>query len=191
MKKKTEKKPPELPPLCAAVKSLREKLGDSQERFARRVGVAVMTISRFENGRMEPRDPRVLHSLSNLALGKAGEAGFGPSTDEYRLFDEAYTDYKRTKFSAQEVSKIEQYDGGQPRISNLREWRMLCAFRLAMVYFPEAAAAMEVAAGDAGAIVRGVRSQFGGAEMDYSRLEREAFVLAELRLADAEVGEKQ
>jgi DNA-binding transcriptional regulator YiaG len=39
----------------AAVKRLRKRLGLTQEAFARRLGVSVVTVNRWEQGHVEPR----------------------------------------------------------------------------------------------------------------------------------------
>jgi transcriptional regulator with XRE-family HTH domain len=122
MKRKTKT---ELPPLCLAVKRVREAYRDSQERFARRIDVALMTVSRFETGRAEPRDPRVLLNLAKVTEEIAADVG--PVQDDEmqqlvnniiepgehvevmtlrgaeRLFREAYEDYERIKQTDREL----------------------------------------------------------------------------------------
>jgi transcriptional regulator with XRE-family HTH domain len=55
----------------ALVKSLRERLGLTQEQFAREVGVAVSTVNQWENGRRHPQ-PFLLKRLREMeaASGK-------------------------------------------------------------------------------------------------------------------------
>jgi transcriptional regulator with XRE-family HTH domain len=55
-----------------AIEALRSKLGDSQYVFAKRLGTTVTTISRYENGHIEPSE-EVLLKLAALAES-AGEA---------------------------------------------------------------------------------------------------------------------
>src|SRR5215467_14411024 len=103
MKRKTDP----LPPLCAAVKHVREAYGDTQERFARRIGVAVMTVSRFETGRAEPREPRVLLNIAKVAYDKS-------MAEDERLFRDAYEDYERIKQTDRRVGELESF--AQPTI---------------------------------------------------------------------------
>lgn len=49
-----------------AIEALRKKLGDSQKIFAKRLGTTITTISRYENGRIEPSEG-VLDNLATLA----------------------------------------------------------------------------------------------------------------------------
>lgn len=48
------------------VKSLREELGLTQEKFAKRIGVHKITVSRWERGEMVPRG-LALKALERLA----------------------------------------------------------------------------------------------------------------------------
>src|SRR5215475_10229180 len=114
MRKKDVK---ELPPLCAAVKRIREAYSDSQERFSQRIGVALMTVSRFETGRAEPRDPRVLLNLAKVAYEKAstsvGDSARQSLLDDERLFRDAYADFERT---SQTNRRVAQFEPLQPTI---------------------------------------------------------------------------
>src|SRR5262245_22344140 len=148
MKKKIEQ---ELPPLCAAVRRIRAAYGDSQERFARRIGVAVMTVSRFETGRAEPRDPRVLLNIARVAAEKAGFVSDSKSLrDDEDLFRDAYADFERIQQTDRKVGQLESF--GKQTIRSMRDWRLSCAARLTVLYFPEAVAAVEKAMGGALAI---------------------------------------
>ncbi len=164
MKRKTGK---EIPPLCAAVKRVREEYGDTQERFARRLGVAVMTVSKYETGRAEPRDSDTLLSLCVLASDKG-------LTDEKHLFHNAYEEFARARNPDFDRNVAQ-------RIGSLREWRLSFAARLAILYFPEIATALERAAGPALAIIDNVLADApeDSAGGPYERFEREAFLLAE------------
>jgi DNA-binding transcriptional regulator YiaG len=200
MKKKKEN---ELPILSAAVKSLRAKTGLSQEAFARRIRVAVTSVSRFETGRMEPRESRVLGHLAILAHKTAG------AEDECKLFTRACSeageredsdaddpssstvspllhlnpllnsaDQPTLGFASALVQPTTNFMGS---IRSLREWRLLFAARLAMLYYPEQAAAMEKAAGAAIALVDEVLSKADENQIDYALFEREIFTLADRR----------
>lgn len=52
--------------ITAAVRSLRSRLGDTQQRFANRMGMAISTVVRYELSR--PPRGRVLRDLENLAV---------------------------------------------------------------------------------------------------------------------------
>jgi transcriptional regulator with XRE-family HTH domain len=103
-----------LSPLSQAVRSTRESYGDTQEQFAHRVGVVLMSISRFETGKAEPRDPRVLRRLADVARDKG-----------LREAEELF----RQPLKDTEVHG-ENYLFEMPR--SLAHWRYLAALRLAM-----------------------------------------------------------
>ena len=48
------------------IKELRQRSGWTQERFARELGVSVMTVSRWETGKQKPI-PSLQHALDLLA----------------------------------------------------------------------------------------------------------------------------
>ena len=52
--------------MAKAVEMLRRKLGDSQRAFAKRVETTVTTVSRYENGRIEPSE-QALRKLATIA----------------------------------------------------------------------------------------------------------------------------
>ena len=72
-----------IPEVCIAVKRVRQTFADSQERFAQRLQIAVMTLSRFELGKKVPRDPQILRRLRSLANEKS-------LTEEAALFETAF-----------------------------------------------------------------------------------------------------
>jgi transcriptional regulator with XRE-family HTH domain len=200
----------ELPPLCLAVKRFREYLGESQEAFGRRIGVALMTVSRFETGRAEPRDPRVLRNLAKIACQRLEmiapeNIDFNPeltileipspmdpelsqSIDMLEscrdLFLDALKEVKRPK-------PIEIMSPAEPAVRSLREWRLSCMTRVAVAYFPAEAAAMEQAAPEATALVDEILSAANENQIDYARFEREVFSLAERRALQALKGKKE
>lgn len=55
------------------VRSLREKLGLTQEKFAARIGVTFPTINRWENGKVKP-SPLAVRQIKDILqeLGKGG-----------------------------------------------------------------------------------------------------------------------
>jgi transcriptional regulator with XRE-family HTH domain len=190
-----------LPPLCLAVKRVREAFTDTQERFASRIGVAVMTVSHFETGRSEPRDPRVLLNLAKVAAEIAPLARAFDDHDEEiarainliepekaqpvmtvrnaeRLFKEAYEDWEHINQTKRYLERIYPSDRG-PAFRSMREWRLSFAARLAALYFPEQVAAIEKAAAPAIAIIDDVLSRADESQIDYTRFEREVLALAE------------
>jgi transcriptional regulator with XRE-family HTH domain len=195
MKKKNKQ---EIPPLCAAVKRVREAYGDTQERFARRVGIAVMTVSHFETGRTEPRDPRVLLNLAKVTAEKLRMVG-GTEVNELvdwvagetprdmplkltlrgdeELFRDAYADYERIRQTDRRVGEIEP--ATRPTFRSMREWRLSLAARLAALYYPECVRDIESAARPAIDIINEVLASADENQIDYERFEREAFALAD------------
>jgi transcriptional regulator with XRE-family HTH domain len=73
-----------VPDVCLAVKRVRQAFTDSQQQFAQRLQVALMTVSRFELGKKLPRDPQILRRLQTLAneKGLAEEAALFGTTFE-------------------------------------------------------------------------------------------------------------
>jgi transcriptional regulator with XRE-family HTH domain len=189
MKRKSEN---ELPPLCVAVKRIREAYGDSQERFARRIGVALMTVSRFETGRAEPRDPRVLLNLASVAYENSrflSDPERKELQDAEKLFRDAYADFERIKQNDSRVGELERLGGreffGAPAVrshESMREWRLDFAVRLSFLYTPERVAGIEQAAAPMLAMIDEI---LGAADenqqIDYSRFERDVLALAEKR----------
>lgn len=72
-----------LEPLCRAVRALRESIGDTQQRFANRLNIAISTAVRYELTR--PPSGEALAHLMNLAL----ESG---QTELAELFRKALAD---------------------------------------------------------------------------------------------------
>ncbi|MBI5748138.1 MAG: helix-turn-helix domain-containing protein [Nitrospinae bacterium] len=48
------------------IKNIREKLGITQEEFARRIGVTVTTVSRWERGDCLPKSRVVIEKIEKL-----------------------------------------------------------------------------------------------------------------------------
>ena len=124
----------ELPQLCVAVKRVREALGESQEKFAQRTGIASMTVSRFERGKLVPREYRVVRALWEAAA----DAGLDHET---RLFDSVLADTPAPSWPSTKYP--------------LQEWRLMQAARIAVRFyrFHEQALAIEKAAAPALALV--------------------------------------
>jgi transcriptional regulator with XRE-family HTH domain len=211
MAKKNEESKNEqtLPDVCRAVKRVRQALGDTQQEFAQRIGVAVMTISNFETGRAEPRDPHVLENLlraardatemgGNLEMGEVKQmiknvTGTGARVEVMTLrgaeglLRGAWTQARQANRHISQLESIappayrsiQAFQSMNEYFHSLREWRLLFAARLAALYFPEQVAAIEKAAAPAIAIIDDVLSRADEQQIDYARFEREVLVLAE------------
>lgn len=165
----------ELPELCVAVKKVREAYGDSQQGFAQRVGLSLMSISRFELGRV-PRDPEVLWKLTVAAR----EAGL---IAEWKAFG---NEANRARGSKGVI--VSGYLGGGILPSGLsanppRLWRLMIAVRLAALFYPENVStlekAVEQAAGPALALVDAVLQDPQNHALEYTELEHKINQLAE------------
>jgi transcriptional regulator with XRE-family HTH domain len=196
------KKNKELSQLCIAVKAVREVLGDSQERFARRVGVALMTISRFERGVLEPRDPRVLLNLAKvtdeikkgtLFLLTAGTEKVMKVENASKLFNGAYKEYERLWETDETVAQLESLARlAPPAFLSVREWRLVCAARLALRYYPEYVGAIEKAAAPAIVLIDEILAGADENAISYQQFERAVFALAERQmLKDLKARERQ
>jgi transcriptional regulator with XRE-family HTH domain len=130
------KSKPELPPLCRAVRRIREATGWSQEQMAQHTRIASQTISRFELGKQVPRDMAVLLQLREAAAASSCAA-------EEKLFQEALIEQSGSlpRHVIEPSIVIQTY---RPHV-----WRLMQAARIAIDFFPETARAMEKAAGPA------------------------------------------
>ena len=148
--------------LSVAVAKVREASRISQEGFGRDLGVATMTISRWERGQQVPSDFRVLNRLESMArhLGLAREAD---------LFDRARSGVRFNAYRQGTETPAE--------LASLPVWRLTVAVRVASVYFPERVPEIEKALDSALAIVDAILRSTD--QLDYRRLEREVFSLAE------------
>ena len=200
----TKRHKPVLPGVCAAVKSIREAYGDTQERFAHRVNLAPMTVSRFERGKQIPTDFDVLARLAEAARDKG-------LVQEANQLDEA----RRSKWATLSVpvpsdksstlsvpvpsdkwsfSSVHLFRATHPTYIpgfqlvpafSLPQWRLMSAARIAALYYPEVASAIEKAAGQALALVdeaiRQADSQNLTGSALYEEIERRLRSLAEQR----------
>jgi transcriptional regulator with XRE-family HTH domain len=134
------KNPPKktkLPPLSAAVLHTRESYGDSQPRFAQRVGVAAQTVSRFERGVQVPADYHVLLRLTVAARTQG-------LTEEASQFEQA------AHLAPQRIEQLRDAIGPGAGlwpmpIFSLRQWRLMHIAGIAALYYPETLRATEVA----------------------------------------------
>jgi transcriptional regulator with XRE-family HTH domain len=123
-----------LPPLCAAVKRVRQAYGETLEEFSQRVRVSVNSISRYELGKAIPVDFNVLANLGRAARDRG-------LTEEGELFLEA-----------QHSVRFRAYHGPSPDAIvspsyKPEEWRLMQIARIAMRLLPENVRAIEKAAG--------------------------------------------
>jgi transcriptional regulator with XRE-family HTH domain len=132
MKKKTKRDNE----LCAAVRRIRNATGDTQEKFAQRIGVAVMTISRFETARQVPRHFRVLSELRDVARAAGLDV------------EESILSGVLTEHPSSSLGQPQEFVTFTPA-----EWRLMHAARIAVRFYPETARAIEEAAAPTLALV--------------------------------------
>jgi transcriptional regulator with XRE-family HTH domain len=143
----TKRQKATLPNLCRAVKRIREAYGDTQDRFALRVNLAPMTVSRFERGKLVPSDMHVLMRLADAARAKD-------------LTDDA-DELEQAAAATRAAAKIEDLKGSlgpgsglwPMQIVSLQEWRLAHMAVIALRHYPEIAAALEREGGAALALV--------------------------------------
>jgi transcriptional regulator with XRE-family HTH domain len=126
--------------LCRAVKTVRLSYGESQEAFARRVGLASMTVSRFERGKLVP--------TSFEALLRLAEAARAKDLAESDLFERAAQHARLDSPETRPTLNL-----GAIPIYSLPQWRLMHIAAIAVLYYPEAATAMEQAASSTGPAV--------------------------------------
>jgi hypothetical protein len=148
-----------------------------------------MTVSRFETGRAEPRDPRVLLNLANAAK----EIGLG---EEHDMFAEAQLEAANPGYFAGSYGPFSarQFLAAAAGIGrDVRAWRLSAAARMAALYYPEQVAAVEKALGPALAIVdEALRTADRTRGLDYERLADRLEALGEQKvLADLDMKLKQ
>src|SRR5262249_21739636 len=137
------KKGERLPDLCLLVRQIREAYGDTQEQFAERIGVAPMTISRFERAKQIPKDPDVVQRLL-----KAAHATRKPL--DTACLEEAVARHKKTdRTFPWELWQSGGMGLAAMPISSLPQWRLMHAAAIAILYYPETAHSIERAAGPA------------------------------------------
>jgi transcriptional regulator with XRE-family HTH domain len=148
---------PNVSPLCAAVKRVRQVYAESQQSFAERLGVSLVSVNRWELGHQEPGDLVVLLKLQRSAWLRRLEK-------EANLFAEAaqkcFEPYETISPSILEVLTLGHPSEAelevpshsakllrlQEELPALREWRLRLAARLAVSSFSELIPKMEKAA---------------------------------------------
>ena len=115
----------EMPPLCAAVKKLRQTSGNSLEAFARQVGISINSASRFELAKSIPTDVGVLMKLEAAAnaLGLP---------EEEKLFGAAYQDCPRqwTAVKVGETRPATQITSYGLEAHSMGMWRLMTAAQI-------------------------------------------------------------
>jgi transcriptional regulator with XRE-family HTH domain len=125
-----------LPKLCVVAKEIRAAYGESQPRFAQRVGLAPQTISRFERGVQVPADAGVLLQLARAAQAKG-------LTKQAAELEQAAGTHRRIDDLAEAMGPGAGLYA-MPILS-LRQWRLMHIPLIAAMYFPEAVEAIEKA----------------------------------------------
>ena len=156
------------------MRDVRKLYRDTQTQFARRIGCAMITISRFETGRSEPRDKRVLLRLADVAREKGSKFEI--------LFREA--------FGEQAGKDWDRFRRAQ-QLESIPEWRLICAARLTWTYFREDVQALEKAVSRALLIVDEVLRKADKNNIDYKLFEGEAFALAAQQMVGTEKDQSQ
>jgi transcriptional regulator with XRE-family HTH domain len=166
----------EIHELCRAVKAIRLAYGDTQERFAQRVSLSSMTVSRFELGKAVPRDPQTLQRLFDAA------AGHGGLKTEASLLEAA----RRDAAQARPIyDRFTPFADQMIPFHSLEEWRVMCAARIAARYHYDEAIAIRKAAPKSMEIVDAVLADTNASEgiheAFYDDLEERLTELAEQR----------
>jgi transcriptional regulator with XRE-family HTH domain len=135
---------PDIDSVCAAVRSMRAKLRLSQQEMADQLGIALMTLSRFERGVQVPKDMAVLNSLLNLS-------SLNPVLmDERVTFLNAAVAAKAKEILANLMVPLSALN------HSAEQWELIQCARVAAAHFPEEAKAMRQAAGEVLRLVKQV-----------------------------------
>ena len=148
---------PNASPLCAAVKQVRQVYGESQQRFAERLGVSLVSVNRWELGHQEPGDLVVLLKLQRSAwlrqleteaalFGEAVQKSFEPYETLSPSILESLVLGLPTEAEVEVFSHSARLLRLQEQLPALQEWRLRLAARLAVSSFPELLPKMEKAA---------------------------------------------
>jgi transcriptional regulator with XRE-family HTH domain len=128
--------------LCGAIQKTREGLRMTQADFAKQLDASAISLSRWERGEYEPRDPDTLRKLRDMAA-------LVPGLDAEKELFEKYL--PRVPFEGIEDKSVEKRiaavapDALVLRISNLAEWQLIHALRHANAFLPDARYAVEEA----------------------------------------------
>jgi transcriptional regulator with XRE-family HTH domain len=143
--------------LCVAVRRVREAYGESQQRFAERLGVSLVSVNRWELGHQEPGDVVVLLKLQRSAwlrrleteanlFAEAVQKSFEP----YETISPSILEVRHLGFPNEAELEVPFHSAKlhrlQEQLPALREWRLRLAARLAVLSFPELLPEMEKAA---------------------------------------------
>jgi hypothetical protein len=157
-----------LPPLCAAVRKLRQTSGDSLEAFSRWVGISLNSASRFELGKAEPKDIGVLWKLEAAARTLS-------LPEEEKLFATASRAESVARWNPLPVidpgPMTKSHSYGMSAHS-LGQWRLMQAAEMIWSFFPECVEAVEEALAPALEIIDDVL--VNAERLSYQELVREA-----------------
>jgi transcriptional regulator with XRE-family HTH domain len=181
MPKKSKPEMKSIPPICAAVKKLRQAYGYTLEQFSRHVGISLTSASRFELGKQIPRSAAVLHKLAHSAadIDLADEAEMFT-----RAFEAATGPDRPPRIGAVGFT---QRAFGTPtvvdsNVASLNMFRLMTAVKLIVVYFRHLQPAIEEALGPALEIVDEVlRAADHTHPLKYEEVERQVTTLAQQR----------
>jgi transcriptional regulator with XRE-family HTH domain len=152
MKRIRKPKPkPDIDPLCAAVRRLRAEARLSQKELAAKLGIAPMTLSRFERGVQVPRDIEVLTRLRD-AVGTSQE-------EDRKRIDMAIISSRFDRTRNWEPCPYTFF-----RLWPV-QWELVQCARVAAAHFPKEADAMRKAAG---AVLQLVKEVIGTADFRVS-----------------------
>ena len=131
---KQSKRKEELPELSVAIKAIRAAYGESQESFAQRVGVSLMTINRYEGG-APPKDFGILIHLAGVATYKRLDA-------EAQLLRQAAQEVWSVKRTIDDlygplIPSPYQIPASGLSAPSPQIWRLLAALRAAGLFRPE------------------------------------------------------
>ena len=155
-----QKRQPPIPELCQAVRRVRTALDETQEAFARRIGVTLISVSRFERG-TEPRDASVLYGLQRAAES----AGMDPEAAAFATAPAFLAAPPGLFHNAPAVRTV--------AADSLAEWRLLLIARAAFRHVPHLVPAIEQAAGLARELVDGVLRDSNPGDLNAASIETE------------------
>jgi transcriptional regulator with XRE-family HTH domain len=145
--------------MCDAIHATREASHLNQQEFAQQIGVAVMTLSKWERGLHEPRGSKVFQRLRDAAnaaglanVQKLFEDHIGPLPFPEGIVDQSVD---RRLIAATYGQALVM------RLGSIAEWQEVFAHRIANAFLPEVADAVRDALRPALEVVREIiREEF-------------------------------
>jgi transcriptional regulator with XRE-family HTH domain len=117
-----------IPELCAAIRTVREAQHMTQAAFAQHIQTAAISLSRWETGTFQPRDPDTLRRLHAAAAAAGLDA-------EAKLFEDRMGSLPDLPYVGIPTLAM--------NLHSIAEWRQMYACRLASSYLPEVANAVQ------------------------------------------------